>query len=102
MEEENQLSIRIGNYVIRRLDQYNITVDEIKVIASGENAGQEYPKNIGYYKKLYKAIDKLLDLQIEKKSIKDLKELAVALKDAESSLRKALDEEYKNFNELKG
>ena len=100
-EEEYRLRIRLGKYGVRRIDAYNIIVEEFKTTVKGDNVGAEYSITIGYYKQLSKALNKLLQLEIEKSSISSLKDVQSALTQAETNLYKALDTSYKNFNEGK-
>lgn len=98
-EEEFKLYLRFGKYQVRRVDKYNIVVEELRVVKEGENAGKEYPVNIGYYKRLYNALEKVLQLNIETKSIKSLTDVTKALKEAEATLYKELDSKYKDIED---
>lgn len=98
-EEEYKLYLRFGKYQVRRVDKYNIVVEELRIVKEGENAGREYPINIGYYKRLYNALEKVLQLNIETKTIKSLTDITKALKDAEATLYKELDSTYKDIEE---
>ena len=98
-EEEFKLHLRFGKYQVRRVDKYNIVVEELRVVKEGENAGKEYPVNIGYYKRLYNALEKVLQLSIETKSIKSLTDVTKALKEAEATLYKELDSKYKDIED---
>ena len=98
-EEEFKLYLRFGKYQVRRVDKYNIVVEELRVVKEGENAGKEYPVNIGYYKRLYNALEKVLQLIIETKSIKSLTDVTKALKEAEATLYKELDSKYKDIED---
>lgn len=98
-EEEFKLYLRFGKYQVRRVDKYNIVVEELRVVKEGDNAGKEYPVNIGYYKRLYSALEKVLQLNIESKTIKSLTDVIKALKDAEATLYKELDSKYKDIED---
>lgn len=100
-EEGYKLVVRLGKYGVRRIDSYNIVVEEFRTIAKGDNIGSEYSVTVGYYKTLGKALGKMLQLEIEKSSISSLKDVQSALTQAETNLYKALDTSYKNFNEGK-
>lgn len=95
--EDSSLELRFGKYRVRRLDVYNIVVEEMRVTQSGENAGSEYPVNVGYYKRLYNALEKILHFNIEAKVIKGLPDVISALKEAETNLYKELETKYKNL-----
>ena len=99
-KEEYGLYLRIGKYVVRRLDVYNIIVAEVKKRTSGSNIGEEYEVTLGYYNKLYKALDKVLKLTSTQKDIKKLEDAIKAMKDAESNLLKVLKEEYPKLSKL--
>lgn len=100
-EEENyELYLRFGKYVVRRLDVYNIIVAEIKVRQSGDNKGEEYEVTLGYYNKIYKALEKVLKLSSTQKDIKKLEDAVKAMKDAEKNLLKVLKEEYPKLSKL--
>lgn len=98
-EEEFKLNIRIGKYAVRRLDSYNIAVEEIRVTKEGKNVGAEYSNTIGYYKRLNEALEKVLRLITESKVQNQLSDIIGALKDAEVTLYKALDDKYKDIEE---
>lgn len=98
-EEEFKLHLRFGKYQVRRVDKYNIVVEELRAVKEGDNAGKEYPVNIGYYKRLYSALEKVLQLNIESKTIKSLTDVIKALKDAEATLYKELDSKYKDIED---
>jgi len=95
--ENSSLELRFGKYRVRRLDTYNIVVEEMRTTQSGENAGSEYPVNIGYYKRLYNALEKILHFNLESKIIKGLPDVISALKEAETNLYKELETKYKNI-----
>lgn len=97
-ESKYDLYLRFDKYVVRRIDAYNIVVEEMRIVKTGDNAGAEYPVNVGYYKKLYSALDKILNLGIEKKSIKGLTDVVTALKDAEKVLYKELEDKYNRLD----
>lgn len=98
-EDEYKLYLRFGKYQVRRLDKFNIVVEELRVTKEGENAGKEYPVNIGYYKRLHGALEKILQLNIESSAISNLKDTIKALKEAEARLYKELDNKYKDIEE---
>lgn len=98
-EDEYKLYLRFGKYQVRRVDKYNIVVEELRVIKEGENAGKEYPVNVGYYKRLHSALEKVLQLNIETKTIKGLTDIITALKEAEATLYKELDSKYKDIED---
>lgn len=60
---------------------------------------KRYPINIRYYKRLYNALEKILQLNIETKSIKSLTDITKALKEAEATLYKELDSKYKDIED---
>jgi len=96
-ELEDSLELRFGKYRVRRLDAYNIVVEEMRITQTGENKGSEYPVNIGYYKRLYNALEKVLHFNLEAKAIKSLPDVISALKEAEKTLYKELETKYKNI-----
>lgn len=98
-EEEYKLYLRFGKYQVRRIDKYNIVVEELRVVKEGDNAGKEYPINIGYYKQLCTALNKILQLNIESKAIKSLTDVIKALKESEATLYKELDSKYKDIED---
>lgn len=98
-QEEFKLHLRFGKYQVRRTDNFNIVVEEIKVTKEGANTGTEYFINIGYYKRLHSALEKVLQLSIEAKSIKSLADVVQSLKEAQELLYKELDSKYKAIEE---
>lgn len=97
--EDFKLNLRFGKYQVRRIDKYNIVLEELRVIKEGDNAGNEYPVNIGYYKRLDSVLKRTLELNIESKFIKELKDVIQALKDAEALLYNELNSKYKNIED---
>ena len=91
-EFESVLHIRVGNYLVRRIDNYNIVVEQVKKRKEGANIGQEYFVNIGYYQRLETAFDKVLRLGIDKKNITSIKDVIASLTEAKNDLAKACNE----------
>lgn len=97
--EDYKLHLRFGKYQVRRIDKYNIVVEELRTIKEGENAGNEYPVNIGYFKRLHGALERVLQFSLESKVLKEIKDVTKALKEAELQLYKELDSKYKNIED---
>ena len=98
-QEEFKLHLRFGKYQVRRTDNFNIVVEEIKVTKEGANVGSEYFLNLGYYKRLQSALEKVLQLSLETKSLKSLTDVIESLKEAQELLYRELDSKYKDIEE---
>lgn len=97
--EEFKLYLRFPKHIVRRLDKYNIVVEEIKVTTKGENIGAEYTTNIGYYKRLEHALEKVLRLSIENSKLTELKDVIEAIKLAKEELYTVLENKYKDIED---
>lgn len=97
-DDEFVLDLRIGNYQVKRTDIYNITVQEVKLRKDGDNVGTEYFTNIGYYKTLGKALEKVLRLTSEKGQITTITKAIEVFKEAENNLLRILQDEYPKFD----
>ncbi|MPW26244.1 hypothetical protein GC105_10635 [Alkalibaculum sp. M08DMB] len=75
-------------------DQFNYILQEKSVVKDGNNAGQEYTKNIGYYGKLEQALKVVLDLKIkdvDKANIKQLHDHLALINDVMKDMVKRLE-----------
>ena len=86
--------VKIDRFYITA-DRYNVILQEEKTKTTGENAGEKYMENIGYYYDLQGAVlgaYKILSREnIAKEEIKNVKQQVAELEEIKDNLKKEME-----------
>lgn len=94
------MRIRIGNYLIKTLDDKNLVIAQVcpagEEITFGKNKGKIREKdtelNIGYYPNLEWALHKIKDLKISESDAESVDVLLTELEQIDETIRKVVEE----------
>lgn len=71
-------------------DSMNYVLQERKISLDGKNKGEEYLINVGYYGKIYHALQAYKELQIRNSDVSTIEELITLIKDIDKNIEKFL------------
>lgn len=86
------MKIEIGDKYVLTADQFQLIVQEKKIVKEGKNAGGEYLSLVGYFPKLSQAIAGLIHLDVQMSDVKSLQEM-------EQHIRRVSEQCEQAFNE---
>lgn len=87
-----EFEVRLEDYVMKRLDAYNIVIRKIKVRKDGKDKGKEFEDTDSstFHKTVGDAAKKLRDMLVERKDIKKLDDIIKAQKASDKTIKEFL------------